>query len=198
MLSDRAVFANVCHQAQLVQARLLAIVAHLLVHHPLAPQAPLTRRLVGLSTVGRSLAGSHVISFASGNFSCSRCFRGRRVGMRTLNAWLEGPYVPDPALARAVAGGVRPTPLDPGTHVSVRGKYLHPSHPLAVYRGLFYCTACGRVSSQAVRALFLPCPGFALVSGRNKLRDISRGLLPWGMDAWPADRPLATVAFVQL
>ena len=66
----------------------------------------------------------------------------------------------------------------------------HPSHALASYRGVLFCTVCGGLSTVHLKSLGNLCRGEATSHGRQCIRRIAEGKLPKDVDFWPQDLSL--------
>ena len=71
---------------------------------------------------------------------------------------------------------------------------VHQSHPVAYFRGIWFCTVCGAYTTTMgsdsgrtlVRRLGLACQGACNRSSAARLRRIHRGLPPRSGTAWPS------------
>ena len=70
---------------------------------------------------------------------------------------------------------------------------VHNTHCRRVYKGLHYCTRCGAWGSLKCAKLKAQCTGRLSHAGRLSLRDISRGLMPFGLRSWPDGEPVLEV-----
>jgi len=132
------------------------------------------------------LASQHTLVLIGGRHFCSSCLRWRPTGAAQARAWLSA-CAPLPALTRVYRdsslAGARRVPAD-ALPVVIKGKEVHGTHELALFRGLYFCRKCGMYSASRVAKLASEClPPNRFAAGI--LLRIQRGLLPSGMKAWP-------------
>ena len=162
----------------------MAILGYIAVKYPRTPpERPPT--LHTRTPISQAIMWSeHNVARSRDTGSCTTCLGSpSSPGLTAFREWLSTPcpgaHIP---LARS---GARPQRLPDGSTLAIRGVRTHPSHLLAVLRGWFYCTRCGRVAGLRVRLLGTQCPGLPNRSGHNTLVSLRAGHLPRGRLCWP-------------
>ena len=125
---------------------------------------------------------SHSLKRSNGRWLCTECGAGRR--WTRLACWLK--KHPDcqgrPRPAPSRPAGV-PVLLPPDRQFQVGCTYLHTSHILAWFRGVFFCMRCGGWCTEKPIILARVCLGNAKSAGRLALRKLEKKLPPGR--GWP-------------
>ena len=185
-----------------IQRKLIEILRHLVVTYPRIfnqtvkltqpPPRPLSWYL---------LRSAHDPLVWPGTALCARCLsQCTRYTEVILKAWLLTPCNGPPS--DLPAGSTAWVPKHGGRlsqcmQVWVAGKQLHPTHELAVYRGLYVCLKCGFIAGHRAAKLVLPCAP-ATRSGRQNLSRLSQGRIPHGTPGWPEDASREHRAWIAL
>ena len=149
-------------------------------------------------------SGHRVHWHTGGRFAaCSRCGQCTTAGK--FRAWIRtAPCVP------LVEHGDFARPPREHTPIIIGNASVHQSHPVAYFRGVWFCTACGAYTTAIgsdsgrtlVRRLGRVCQGTRNRSSAARLRRIFRGLPPRSGTTWPrkastnSDYNLGTTIFI--
>ena len=79
-----------------------------------------------------------------------------------------------------------------------RGRRLHGSHALSVFRGLFFCRLCGCYATAVPKLLKLACEKVPNTAGRFVLRRLAEGRLPPGVNSWPSEDEVPGAGYIEL
>jgi len=134
-------------------------------------------------------SSGHSLSRRGSRWTCRVC------KLSTLNAglipWLNNGHCRGGIQGQLPQGPVPVLHLDPSaTPIQVGNKFIHESHRIGAYRGMYWCWSCGMLGSGNLKLLAQLCEGPHRKSGRQNLNRIRRGDTPrpdW-LD-WP--EPLA-------
>ena len=94
------------------------------------------------------------------------------------------------------AGSTKPTQVPNGQRVQIGRQEVHPSHTLAVFKGLYFCTRCGYSGSEKVQKLSKECAPNA--DAPKRVLRLRQGKLPSGLKAWPNEQATKPGAMLQL
>ena len=130
------------------------------------------------------LQTQHRPVFLGESVSCVACLAGCAGSFADRSQWL-GTHctgIPEPLEVRKIR---TPNKVPQGGQVWVAGVRVHDSHNLFVYRGLYFCRACGFLAGHRVDRLRAPCVKVPTEQGRRNLARLARGQLPHGTPCWP-------------
>ena len=140
------------------------------------------------------LASEHDAVIESNGAHCVLCWTGCGRGTRQLHQWLSTPCTPifESEFAQASSRDFMCIPRR--VQVQFKGKLLHESHDLRMFRGMLFCHMCGFYASNHAKKLLEPClvatGAERTAQGTACLRRLSRGLTPHPtVVSWP-DRDL--------
>ena len=122
-------------------------------------------------------------SSRSGRWLCTKCGAGRN--WIKLACWLRRePKCQGRPQAEHQLSKVGPIHMARGKRHQVGSTYLHESHCLAWFRGVFFCMRCGGWCTQKPVLLAKPCTGNPNSAGKAVLRRLEKFLPPVG-NSWP-------------
>jgi len=165
-----------------IQRRLIAILIALPHRKPLPKPVPRPAIRADKPSLESLISNSdhYVYLTSSGKYQCLHCQSS--LGPKNLNftSWIRGPCNPP---APSV------NPLAPiGAPIQIGNVYSHPSHPIAVYKGLHICVKCGFLGNAKMHKLSEPCLGEKSSRyGIRNLKALQRGDLPSQISSWPED-----------
>ena len=116
----------------------------------------------------------HQVKWMGLNLLCLCCNTGINIGkpLGEIEQWI---------LSSCVLVHARPQ----DARLAVAG--VHPSHKLAFFKGLHFCTACRNLKAVMCRHLAKVCLGAVgrTYRGNSVLKALAKGKLPQGVKRWP-------------
>ena len=113
---------------------------------------------------------------------CVLCWAGCGRGTRQLHHWPSTPCMPIFESADAQASSLDFVRLPRRMHVQLKGKLLHESHDLRMYRGMIFCHSCGFYAGNHAKKLtassLVASGEEPTAQGTACLRRLARGLTP--------------------
>ena len=195
---------HLCWLTQQIQRRLVAVLRDLVVSYPRAVSAPRAPRppqprhplsWFVLRSQHAPLVWPHYISC----LKCDAFCEG--YSLSTARSWLQSACLaadmPMDLIRPTQWPSHKPGLIPADCQVRVGGRLLHPSHRLAMYRGLVHCRHCGGYAAHHASKLLRPC-GQMSAFGKRQLSLLSRGLLPDKLAEWPASAPAEVRAWITL
>ena len=157
---------------------------------PFTSEQPKLSTPRALSLDARVIQSQHSFAKYGRTLQCIKCLQFSPLNACAKARWLASACVPDMQVLNTLCiGAIKPSNIPSGKRVSVGRSVLHPSHKLAVFRGLFFCADCGYVASAKAQKLVGECTDRGPAAVRRVIR-IRQGLLPSGMTQWPNEAPL--------
>ena len=140
------------------------------------------------------LQSRHAVVILGNIAHCSRCLHCCAAGLPAMRRWMMTPCEGESSvLRRSVVDAGKSCEV--GNVVVTVGNYTqHHSHSLYVFRKLYFCIRCGFVASTRPWALADPCCNTLKYSRGRVVAAIRAGARPWGMMAWPDEKPLSGFA----
>ena len=133
----------------------------------------------------RALASQHSFTCVGRTLHCDKCLRHSDSTEKGRDLFLQSPCIVDEQMVRTIrVGNSRPTDIPTTRSVQVGRVTLDASHRLCVYRGLYFCTACGYHASMKAQKLALECKDRSSAA-INRVRRLRQGKLPSGLSQWP-------------
>ena len=103
----------------------------------------------------------------------------RKATLRTFGRYCHPIYE-----AACIINDQLPVRID-APKIKVGVTYLHTSHKLVYYRGIFICTICGSHAVTKPRNLAHPCKEHLTQAGRTTMKRLAKGKPPAQYDGWP-------------
>ena len=179
-----------------VQARAVVLLTLVMQQRAAATLLPKCARPKRISVTGCTLATSHTIALFGRTFHCLKCQSHSPADVDGIKRWLAAPCNPNMSLLRSLTfGTTKPTAVLADVVVHVGRQTLHSSHKLHVYKGLYFCGACGYHASAKAQKLTKQCE---LISeeGIARVLRLRQGRLPSGLKCWPNES--SKTSFIQL
>ena len=111
-------------------------------------------------------------------------------GTRSIKKALEKNPICRPLedrIAKGNANANNPVQLKQAQKIQVGGQWLHESHNIVFYRGVFVCLWCGYHAVVMPRKLAQACTRQPSKASRRDLNRLARDLPPHGLDGeWPS------------
>ena len=177
-----------------VQTRLCAVVKHLTdtfgSKRRMGPDDAELDEAKRLNIPQAVLASEHDAIIEANGAHCVLCWTGCGRGTRQLHRWLLTPCTPIFESDEAQASSRDFVRIPRRMQVQFKGKLLHESHELRMYRGMVFCSLCGFYASNHAKKLLDPCmvAGGAerTAQGKSCLRRLAKGLTPHPtVHRWP-------------
>lgn len=178
-----------------IQERAIVILTSCMQGRGLQRAARVTPALPPLSPSANAILSQHRCTLIDKQLHCNTCFQVSPVDSDGRNRWLATSCTPNRGLLRAMyAGSSKPTSVPTGTPVRIGRSFVHDTHKLSVFRGLFFCMHCGYHGSQKAQMLLKPCQRAAAKGWEIRKLDLLKGNLPSGLKRWPNEFQTATSA----
>jgi len=165
-----------------IQRRLIAILIALPHRKPLPRPQPRQAIKIDKPSVEQLVSNSehYVYLTSSGKYQCLQCQSSLSPKDSNFTNWIRSSCTPIAPKANPLA------PI--GATIQIGNASSHPSHPIAVYKGLHICVKCGFLGNAKMHKLSEPCLGEKSSRyGIRNLKAVQRGDLPPQISSWPED-----------